>query len=111
MRSYIYLFVVLVLGAVFAGMLFQAPDPGADSRNAFLSVCERSDVVRKVSASIDKAAMACSCIAGWHLKRTAAGAEAFYPNQLYILTGSEAAAGLSPASVATDAKARAACLK
>ena len=111
MRTYIYLFVVGVLGVIFASVLFQAPDPGADSRNMFLNVCEKSDVLRGATASLDRAAMFCSCIAGWHLKRTPAGAEAFYPTQLYILTGPDAGVGLSQAAISTDAKARSACIK
>lgn len=111
MRSYIYLFVTLVFGAIFAGMLFQAPDPGAANRDAFMQVCEASSVVRARAPGSDQAVMACTCLAAWHLKRTVAGVEPFYPNQLYILTGPDAGAGLPAATLTTDAKARAACLK
>lgn len=111
MRTYLYLFVILTLLAVFGGVIFQAPDPGAVGRNAFLGVCEKSDIVLSASRSVDKAAMACACLAGWHMKRAPRGDEPFYPTQLYILSGPEAAAGLSKDVVAADAKARAACIK
>ena len=111
MRTYLYLFVVGTLFALFGAVLFQAPDTGAESRNAFLGVCEKSQAVLAASRSVDKAAMACACIAGWHLRQAPKGAEPFYPTQLYILSGEESAAGLNANTVATDAKARAACIK
>lgn len=111
MRTYLYLFVAGTLLVLFGAVMFQAPDPGAADRNAFLGVCEKSEAVLAASRSVDKAAMACACIAGWHLRQAPRGGEAFYPTQLYILTGDGAAAGLNDAVVAVDAKARAACVK
>lgn len=111
MRMYIYLFVVGAFAVIFGGVFFQAPEVGAQARDAFLNVCEQSPPVRAVSQSVDKNAIACACIAAWHLKRAPAGTEPFYPNQLYILTGPEAANGLSDGVLKTDAKARAACIK
>lgn len=111
MRTYLYLFVAGTLFVLFGATMFQAADPGAASRNAFLGVCEKSEAVLAASRSVDKAAMACACIAGWHVRQAPKGAEPFYPAQLYILTGDGAAAGLAAGVIAADAKARAACIK
>lgn len=111
MRTYLYLFVAGTLLVLFGAVMFQAPDPGAASRNAFLGVCEKSEAVLAASRSVDKAAMACACVAGWHVRQAPKGAEPFYPTQLYILTGDGATAGLTDSVIAADAKARAACIK
>lgn len=111
MRLYVYLFAMLMTGALFVLVFGGGPDPAAESRAAFLDVCEGSPAVRGTAPGVDQAAMACTCIAAWHVKAAKAGALPFFPTQLYILAGGDVGAGLSDTTIATDAKARKACLK